>query len=318
MADGRKRKFIKELQQKAKLRRESGLYIADGAKMCSEIPLSELEELYATPEFLTSKYAELCAPLLKRFGCERVTEQEMKQMSDTVTPQGILAVVRQKKVKGLRSLLSGERPGGAQTGEETCRGESRAGVFESDAAAGRRVFPADKCPEAAERGADVRKAPLLMVLETIQDPGNLGTILRAAEAAGATGLLMDRGCVDIYSPKVVRSTMGAIFRVPFLVTDDLTEAARRLKDPAYTGTERGLSLYAAHLKGAVDYTAVSYREPCAILIGNEAKGLTESLTNEATGAVKIPMCGNVESLNAAMAATILLFEANRQRRLTVL
>ena len=264
MAEGRKRKFIKELQAKAKLRRESGLYVVDGVRMCAELPAEEAEELFVTPEFLASEHAGSCDALLRSCGYELVSAQEMKQMSDTVTPQGILALARQKKIRGIREILEAGKNGGA---------------------------------------------PLLVLLENLQDPGNLGTILRASEAAGVTGVIMDRACVDIYAPKVVRSTMGAIFRVPFLIVDDLQRAAELLK-------EKSITLYAAHLRSASDYTAVSYRAGCGILIGNEAHGLSDALTEKADAAVKIPMCGRVESLNAAMAATILLFEANRQRRMT--
>ena len=268
MAEGRKKKFIKELLQKPKTRRESGLYVVDGAKMCGELPPEEAEEVFVTGEFLSSRYAASCEGLLRACGYELVTEQEMKQMSDTVTPQGILAVARQKRVKGLGALLEGSG-----------------------------------------------KTPLLVILETLQDPGNLGTILRAAEAAGATGILMNRSCADIYSPKVVRSTMGALFRVPFLYVEDLQEAVRRLKAGEVLPEGRAMQVYAAHLQGAVDYTAVSYREPCAVMIGNEAHGLSPELTALASGAIRIPMEGRVESLNAAMAATVILFEASRQRRL---
>lgn len=268
MAEGRKKKFIKELLQKPKTRRESGLYVVDGAKMCGELPPEEAEEVFVTGEFLSSRYAASCEGLLRACGYELVTEQEMKQMSDTVTPQGILAVARQKRVKGLGALLEG-------SGE----------------------------------------APLLVILETLQDPGNLGTILRAAEAAGASGILMNRSCADIYAPKVVRSTMGALFRVPFLYVEDLQEAVRRLQAGEVLPDGRAMQVYAAHLQGAVDYTSVSYREPCAVMIGNEAHGLSPELTALASGAIKIPMEGRVESLNAAMAATVILFEASRQRRL---
>ena len=105
MAEGRKKKFIKELLQKPKVRRESGLYVVDGPKMCGELPPEEAEEIFVTQDFLSSKYAESCEGILRSRGYEIVTEQEMRQMSDTVTPQGILALARQKRVRGLRELL---------------------------------------------------------------------------------------------------------------------------------------------------------------------------------------------------------------------
>lgn len=147
----------------------------------------------------------------------------------------------------------------------------------------------------------------LMVLEHLQDPGNLGTIFRTAEAAGVTGILMDKGCVDIYNPKTIRSTMGAIYRVPFLYTEDLHASMKNLQD-------QGIKIYAAHLEDSLDYDVPDYREPTAFLIGNEGNGLTRETADLADQYIKIPMQGQVESLNAAVAATVLMFEAARQRR----
>ena len=147
---------------------------------------------------------------------------------------------------------------------------------------------------------------LCMVLENLQDPGNLGTIIRTAEGAGATGILMNRGCVDIYNPKVIRSTMGSILRVPFFYTDDLKETLVRWK-------RSGVALCAAHLRGTMNYTAPDYTGKTAFLIGNESNGLSEETALLADRLVKIPMKGKVESLNASVAASILLYEAARQR-----
>ena len=147
----------------------------------------------------------------------------------------------------------------------------------------------------------------LMVLENLQDPGNLGTILRAGEGAGITGLIMSRDTVDIYNPKVIRSTMGSVFRVPFFYTDDLEQTVLDLK-------ARGIRVFAAHLAGKNNYEQEDYTGNTAFLIGNEGNGLTEKLSSMADTWVKIPMAGKVESLNAAIAASILMFETARQRR----
>lgn len=149
--------------------------------------------------------------------------------------------------------------------------------------------------------------PLILALENLQDPGNLGTILRTAEGAGVTGILMSRGCVDIYNPKVIRSTMGSVYRVPFYYTDDWAGDLTELK-------RRGVSWYAAHLKGKQDYDRADYTGPCGFLIGNESRGLTEETAALADDYIKIPMCGQVESLNAAVASAVLMYEAGRQRR----
>ena len=151
------------------------------------------------------------------------------------------------------------------------------------------------------------ECPLIMVLDHLQDPGNLGTILRAGEGAGVTGIILDRGSADIYSPKVIRSTMGSIYRVPFIYTDDLHQTIGEVK-------KQGIHLYAAHLKGKHNYEEENYTGPSGFLIGNEANGLTEEKAALADAWVRIPMAGKVESLNAAVAASVLLFETARQRR----
>lgn len=150
--------------------------------------------------------------------------------------------------------------------------------------------------------------PLLLVLDNLQDPGNLGTIVRTAEGAGVTGILMSKDCVDIYNPKTIRSTMGSIYRMPFSYEEDLLKAIDDLK-------KKGIHTYAAHLEGACVYDEEDYREGSAFFVGNEGNGLRDEIARSAERYIKIPMCGQVESLNAAIAASVLMFEAARQRRM---
>ncbi len=149
--------------------------------------------------------------------------------------------------------------------------------------------------------------PLLVILENLQDPGNLGTIIRTGEGAGITGVIMSGQTVDLFNPKTIRATMGSIFRVPFLYVDSLKEIITRLH-------ERGIHTYAAHLEGKRYYESFSFCEGTAFLIGNEGNGLNRETAELAEEAVKIPMEGRVESLNAAVAASLLMYEAQRQRR----
>lgn len=150
------------------------------------------------------------------------------------------------------------------------------------------------------------KKPLVMALENIQDPGNLGTILRTAEGAGVTGILMSRDTVDIYNPKVVRSTMGSVFRIPFCYVENLTAVIGELNNKKY-------NTYSAHLQGKTFYD-YDYADSTVFCIGNEGNGLSEELSNLTKCKIKIPMLGKVESLNAATASTVLMYEAMRQRR----
>lgn len=150
-------------------------------------------------------------------------------------------------------------------------------------------------------------APLLMVLEDLQDPGNLGTIIRTGEAAGITGVIMNAGTADLFNPKTIRATVGSIFRVPFLYVEDLPQTVEKLR-------QKGVSVYAAHLEGKIYYDNVSFMGPTAFLVGNEGNGLTGETAARADQYLKIPMEGRIESLNAAVAASLLMYEAHRQRR----
>lgn len=149
--------------------------------------------------------------------------------------------------------------------------------------------------------------PHLLVLESIQDPGNLGTMLRTGEGAGITGLIMNRTTADLFNPKTIRSTMGSIFRVPFYIAEDLAETIRELKS-------KGILVYAAHLQGTMQYDEPDYRRGTAFLIGNEGNGLTGETAGLADSYIRIPMEGRVESLNAAVSASVLMYEVSRQRR----
>ena len=152
-----------------------------------------------------------------------------------------------------------------------------------------------------------KEQPHILILESIQDPGNLGTMIRTGEGAGISGIIMNKTTVDIFNPKTVRATMGSLYRVPFFIAEDLTEAIAKLK-------ENGIRLYAAHLKGKMSYDKPDYTNPCGFLIGNEGNGLSDEIADLADNYIKIPMAGKVESLNAAISATLLMYECSRQRR----
>ena len=151
------------------------------------------------------------------------------------------------------------------------------------------------------------KNPHFIILDNLQDPGNLGTIVRTAEGAGVDAVFLSKESVDIYNPKTIRSTMGSIYRMPVIYVEDLLKLLKTLKN-------QGILSYAAHLEGERSYDLENYQTGTAILIGNEGSGLREEVANAADIRVKIPMQGQVESLNAAVAATVFMFEVARQRR----
>ena len=248
-------KQVMSLAKKSKARKLSGLFVAEGLRMFKEIPKDRIDSVYVSESFLKDESRK---KLVSGLVYETVADDVFSIMSDTRTPQGILALVRQYAYK-IEDLLSQKKPA------------------------------------------------FLMILENIQDPGNLGTILRAGEGAGITGVLMDDTTADIYNPKVIRSTMGSICRVPFVYTADLSTDLKLLK-------EKGVTLYAAHLDGRNNYEKEDYTVNTGFLIGNEGNGLTGETAALADAFVKIPMMGKVESLNAAVAASVLMFETARQRR----
>lgn len=148
-------------------------------------------------------------------------------------------------------------------------------------------------------------APLIVVLAGLQDPGNLGTILRSAEAFGASGVIALPGTVSAWNPKAVRASAGSVLRMPLLAADE-TEAFAHLR-------HAGVRILAAAVRGAQPASAANLAGPVALLIGNEGNGLPPELAAQADGAVTIPCPGPVESLNAAVAASVLLYEASHQR-----
>ncbi len=248
-------KNVIQLQTKAKVRRKQKCFVVEGIKMVLEAPRNRLVEVYVSEEFYESDKIER----LKDIAYTVVSNKVFASMSDTVTPQGVMAIVRQTDDSLVEILKQKKRQGG-------------------------------KC---------------FLVLEKLQDPGNLGTIIRTAEGVGISGVIMSDDTVDIYNPKVIRSTMGAIYRVPFVYVEDCGATIEQMK-------QHGIKVYAAHLKGEINCFEGDYIQDTCFLIGNEANGLSDELAARADVWMKIPMEGQVESLNAAIAATVFMYEAYRQ------
>lgn len=154
-------------------------------------------------------------------------------------------------------------------------------------------------------GSQGKTAPLLVVLAGLQDPGNLGAILRSAEAFGADGILSLPGTVSAWNPKAVRASAGSVFRLPLLCASEADVLAHLRK--------AGIKIWTTTVHGAKPADLVDLAGPVALLIGNEGKGVPNDLAAKADGALTIPCPGSVESLNAAVAASVLLYEASRQR-----
>jgi TrmH family RNA methyltransferase len=162
-------------------------------------------------------------------------------------------------------------------------------------------------PRAAQFDDLVRGLPLVVILAGVQDPGNVGTILRSAEAFGATGAIATRGTAHPFAPKALRASAGSALRLPLLAGLALPVALAQLR-------VAGLRLYAASLRGGVSPASVNLRAPAGFIVGNEGAGLPEEIERSADALLRIPIEPPVDSLNAAIAASILLYEAARQRR----
>lgn len=246
-------KYIQNLQKKSKVRYEENVFVVEGIKMCLEAPKEWVESMYVSDSFLMDPKQE---KRIAEYNYEVVADPIFKMISDTMTPQGILAII--------------------------------------------------KMPRYSPEQILEQRVPHLLILDSIQDPGNLGTMIRTGEGAGVTGVIMNRTTVDLFHPKTIRSTMGSIYRIPFFITEDLKDTIERIK-------KAGIVLYAAHLKGKSRYDKMDYKKPTGFLIGNEGNGLSEEIAALADSYIRIPMDGQVESLNAAMAAGILMYEVRRQR-----
>lgn len=250
-------KRLIRLRTQKKARDAENIFIAEGMKMFLEAPKDRIEKIYVSKKFfdghgkLFARDGEgsLLSPHI-------LSDGVFARVSDTDTPQGILATVR-KASYDIEKVISTERP-------------------------------------------------FFMVADALQDPGNAGTVLRTAEAAGADAVFFTKGSADIYQPKAVRSTMGAIFRVPVFYAEDALGLIKKFH-------ERGVRVYAAYPEGADMYDRQDYSHGTALIVGNEAAGLSEKVAKAADAKISIPMEGKAESLNAAAAAAILMYEVHRQR-----
>lgn len=154
---------------------------------------------------------------------------------------------------------------------------------------------------------DELQGGFIIIADGIQDPGNLGTIVRTADAAGADGVILLKGTVDAYNSKTLRSTMGSVFHIPVICYENMEDLVDSLK-------KKGFSIYASSLEDSEIIYNCDFNGKIALVIGNEANGMPQEHIKLCTHKIKIPMVGRAESLNAASAAAIIIYEAVRQRR----
>lgn len=252
----KKIKDLAALIKKSNARKKHNAYIIEGIRMFKELKKDEILDVFASESF-EAENGEILSEIYPEY--ETVSDRIFESVSDTKTPQGVMAVVKRKEYTLEKILEKRDTPHS------------------------------------------------LLILDSLQDPGNLGTLVRAGEGAGITGIIMNETTVDIYNPKVIRSTMGSVFRVPFIYVKDLKEVIQKLYS-------KNVNIYASSLEGAIEYDDPDYTKDIAFIIGNEAAGISKEVLDIVKDKVKIPMLGEVESLNAAVAGSILMYEAARQKR----
>jgi TrmH family RNA methyltransferase len=246
-------KLVRALQTHRRAREQERLFVIEGVRLAEEASRAQIaphlvlhtDPLDARGRAALNQLARLGAPV------EIVSPRVMASISDTETPQGLLAVLPSSFISHPSSFS------------------------------------------------------FALVLDRLSDPGNLGTLLRTAAAAGVQAVFLAPGTVDVYNPKVVRAAVGAHFHLP------LVEASwDELRDPLSR-----LVVWLAEAREGEAYDRVDWRQPCALVIGSEAEGPSEAARQFTPRRVHIPMPGPAESLNAAVAAGVLLFEVTRQRRI---
>ena len=258
--DNAKIKYVKKLITNGSFRKKENSFVVEGLRLCYDAFLSkvEIKEVYYTDniyEKFADKLKQIIGYSKKAY---KVSEEILKGISDTKTPQGIVCVCAQLDKHFSVNTIN------------------NAGKF--------------------------------IILENIQDPANLGTILRTAEALGLNFVVLSSDCCDMYNAKVLRASMGAVFRVQVLVAENLYDDIKRFKS-------LGAKVYAAvPEKEAKSVTEINLNNFSAIAVGNEGNGLTSELIALCDEKITIPMLGRAESLNAAMAAGILMWEMMRDSR----
>src|SRR6266498_4667445 len=243
-------KLVRALLGRTRERREANAFVVEGVRLIGEAVNSNWEFRFVLYDETLSERGKSQVESLKSRGVdvEMISESLMKSLSETETPQGILAVLEFKQLPLTNSL------------------------------------------------------DFVLIPDQIRDPGNLGTLLRSAAATGVHAVLLPPETTDAFAPKVIRSGMGAHFRLPIhSVTWDEIKAQTK-----------GLPIYLADMDGQSCWET-DLRQPLALIVGGEAEGASEEARKLATQRISIPMTGNVESLNAGVAGSVLMFEVVRQR-----
>ena len=281
-------KKLLELQAKSKARRESGLFVVEGVREiehCLEAGF-EADTIFHCPEILP----QLPAWLPATAHIEEVSAAVYAKAAYREGTEGLIAEIRERKLTlaDLDGLLG-----------------LAAGLSQDDPAGYSPSNKAGKGTEPAPDGSDI-KAPLIMVLESVEKPGNLGAVLRSADAAGADAVFICDPLTDIYNPNLIRASIGAVFTVPVIACTSADAIAWLRK--------RDFAILTAQLQDSSLYYESDMKGATAIVMGTESTGLTDVWRKAADAHIRIPMLGALDSLNVSVSAAILMYEAVRQRQ----
>ena len=240
-------KHIKKLQTKKSYRYEQQAFVVEGIKMIND-GIGLLDTVIISEKFDMEQIT--ISPEIEKI---LVSDKVFRHLSDTVSPQGIMGIVK---------------------------------------------MPCDTLHDFSNS--------LLLFCDGVSDPGNLGTIIRSADAAGADGVILGQGCADIYNSKTIRSTMSSIFHIKTFFAEDSIKTLQYFQN-------KGTAVIGSSLSAKDNFYEADYTRPTLFIVGNEANGISDQALTICDKCVKIPMLGRAESLNVAVAASVMLFEAVRQR-----
>ena len=292
-AQNRKVKTLLALQEKARLRKEMGLFVVEGRRELGHCIRAgfEIDTLFYCPEIAGCSGIHLpetsFGPPPSKLGSPPLTMPRVARFPGSESPNlDMLQTILENSgqiVEVPRELYE----------KIAYRGGTEGMIAEV------------KVKERTLDGLEMREKPLVVVLEGVEKPGNIGAVLRSADAAGADAVLICDPLTDLYNPNLIRASIGAVFTVQ-VVCCSSEEAIKWLKD-------NKINIYTAQLQDSSWYYDTDMTGGTAIVVGTEATGLTDGWRKAADGHIRIPMLGELDSLNASVSAAILLFEAVRQR-----
>lgn len=260
-------KYVTRLLTDSKLRKSAKAFVIEGVRLFSEVPEEDILDVFYT-EGIEEKINGGLSSERAAAAVNKLKQLESKGKTAVVTSEVYKKLSNTENPQGITAVV-------------------RAGEYTLEDVIG-------------------ENSSFILIIDRLQDPGNLGTIIRTAEGAGVTGIVLSSDSVDRYNPKVVRGTMGSILRMPIYVSRDMVNDINTLK-------MHGIRIYGTHLNGT-DMYEEDFTGGIAFLIGNEGRGLSDAVSETADRLIRIPMQGKVESLNAGISASIVCYEAFRQRR----